>query len=97
MIRTVGIFSRPEPVEADLPDGRRTLHFKQPSMVAMLRYIKDFDRDDESRIEAMLDLIAASWCDAAGKLLITPEQARDLTPEAAIAIFKSMPIARKKR
>ena len=97
MLKTLGLFARPEAVEVDLPDGRRTLHFKQPSIAAMQRYLRDIDGDDEARIEAMLDLIAASWCDAAGKPVVTPEQARGLTAEAVLALFKALlPFTRKR-
>lgn len=81
--------SAPVPREVTFSDGTvETVHFKQVSAGHMRRWrAAEQSGDDEIRAFAMQRLIAASLCDADGKLVLTEAESQNLTPNGLTDLF----------
>ncbi len=76
--------------EVELPDGsRHDLHFRVPSAIAYRRFlVAESSQDVAVRASSPAHLIAATLCDAEGKLVLTFDQACQLNPAAMAALFR---------
>lgn len=75
--------------EVKFSDGTtETVHFRQVSAGQMRRWrAAEQSGDDEIRAFAMQRLVAASLCDAEGKLVLTDAESQNLTPNGLTDIF----------
>lgn len=81
--------SAPVPRDVTFSDGTtETVHFLQVSAGQMrLWRAAENDPDEHVKCFAMQRLIAASLCDAKGKLVITEEESKNLTPNGLADLF----------
>lgn len=75
--------------EVTFSDGtKETVHFKQVSAGQMRRWrAAEQSGDEDVRAFAMQRLIAASLCDAKGKLVLTEAESQNLTPNGLTDLF----------
>ncbi len=75
--------------EVTFTDGTtETVYFRQVSAGQMRRWrAAESDGDDQVRFFAMQRLIAASLCDADGKLVLTEDESKNLTPNGLTDLF----------
>lgn len=78
--------------EVELADGsKHVLYFKELPAIEFRRFALAEASDNENvRATSIAKLIAASLCDADGKLAITFEQALNLKASAMNSIFEAM-------
>jgi hypothetical protein len=78
--------------EVELADGsKHVLYFKELPAIEFRRFALAEQSDNENvRATSIAKLIAASLCDADGKLAITFEQALNLKASAMNSIFEAM-------
>lgn len=79
----------PAPREVTFTDGTtETVHFKQVSAGQMRRWrAAEQSGDDDDKFFAMQRLVAASLCDADGRLVLTEAEAQNLTHNGLADLF----------